>query len=184
MSQGAFVACAASAGSVGRERPKATGVTAAAGDVAVAQRWSARQPVQMGRRQLVADMGLFANIGLAMVIFFCVMEAVEFAKTGVMYFSDVWNVMDWLNFLMYYLVYGQVQAVYQGIRATPAGGAPCASTTFRLARWTGRTTTRMTRTRPCCAKLPKSPKSPKLLKLKLLQLMARWLQWQWQWQWQ
>jgi len=33
MSQGAFVACAASAGSAGRERPTATGVTAAAGDV-------------------------------------------------------------------------------------------------------------------------------------------------------
>ena len=44
-----------------------------------------------------------------MVIFFAVMEGIELYTEGLIdYFSDVWNIMDWVNYLFYFLVYAQV----------------------------------------------------------------------------
>ena len=69
---------------------------------------------------LVDQMGTFANIALALVCFFCTCEAIELYKAGLgSYFADVWNVMDWLNFIMYFFVYGGIQSVYQAIALTP-----------------------------------------------------------------
>ena len=60
---------------------------------------------------LADQMNVYASIGLAMVIFFSLLEGVELVKVGGAYLSDVWNVMDWANFFFYYLVFAQVRAV-------------------------------------------------------------------------
>ena len=59
-----------------------------------------------------ADAGFetFSAIALAMVIFFTIMEGIELQSIGpVEYFQDVWNVMDWANYLVYFMVYAQVR---------------------------------------------------------------------------
>jgi len=78
-------------------------------------------------KALEADLGFYADIALALVIFFCLMEGYEVYNAGVTsYFSDVWNVMDWLNFIVYFCVYGYVQACYAAIAETPEY-TPCTS---------------------------------------------------------
>jgi len=81
------------------------------------------------QKSLVADMALYANIGLAMVIFFCLMEGLEVATCGAKeYFQNMWNVMDWANFLLYYMVYFGVLSTYAAIDETPEyGGKACTS---------------------------------------------------------
>ena len=54
-------------------------------------------------------MGLYANIALGLVVFFCVLEWVEWSQEGTWkYFSDMWNLMDWANFVIFFLVYVEV----------------------------------------------------------------------------
>ena len=73
-------------------------------------------------------MGFYANIALGLVIFFSLMEGVEIASSGITaYFSDLWNVMDWANFLIYYFVYYRMQTVYAAIERAPYGPAAVAS---------------------------------------------------------
>jgi hypothetical protein len=63
-------------------------------------------------RELASARSSYAAIGLAMNCFFVLLEGIELAKRGaVEYFSDVWNVMDWANFLLYFLVFGELGAV-------------------------------------------------------------------------
>ena len=77
--------------------------------------------------QLESSMITYASIALGMVIFFCILEGVEVVNAGLAaYFSDVWNVMDWLNFIVYFFVYINIQRVYSAIAETPAN-APCTS---------------------------------------------------------
>ena len=63
-----------------------------------------------------------ASVGLGLVIFFCVMEGVEIMSAGVgSYFSDLWNIMDWANFILFYLVWWLIQLCYDAIARTPYG---------------------------------------------------------------
>jgi len=62
------------------------------------------------------DMMLYATISLVMVLFFCFLEAVELFRIGpIDYVSDLWNVMDWTNFFLFFIVWGQVTAVVDAI---------------------------------------------------------------------
>ena len=61
-----------------------------------------------------------------MVIFFCVLEFIELRKTGISeYFADMWNVMDWLNFAVYFLVYMQVNVVLNAINNPSCSSELC-----------------------------------------------------------
>ena len=75
----------------------------------------------------IFQMGLFSNIALAMVIFFTLLEGIELGSSGLgPYFSDMWNVMDWANFLLYFVVYVQIGAVDSAVKETPRH-TPCTS---------------------------------------------------------
>ena len=51
-------------------------------------------------------MNFYSTVGLGLVIFFCLSEMIELTKSGPSdYFNDMWNVMDWLNFMLYGLVF-------------------------------------------------------------------------------
>ena len=55
---------------------------------------------------------VFASIALGMTIVFCMLEGVEIMKVGVLsYAQDMWNVMDWLNFILYFFVFAHLMAV-------------------------------------------------------------------------
>ena len=57
------------------------------------------------------NMFVFSTIGLVLVIFFSLLEVVEVSNIGpAAYMRDVWNVMDWANYIVYYIVYAQVLA--------------------------------------------------------------------------
>ena len=56
-------------------------------------------------------MATFMNVALMMCGFFVVLEGVELFKSGpTEYFSDMWNLMDWLNFLVFFQVRVRVRA--------------------------------------------------------------------------
>ena len=47
----------------------------------------------------------FAAIALGLVCFFCLLEAVELARSSLAeYVTDMWNVMDWANFIVYFML--------------------------------------------------------------------------------
>eukprot|EP00966_Prymnesium_polylepis_P134586 3110919-Prymnesium_polylepis.1 len=101
---------------------------------------------------LTGAMPLYAGLGLVLVIFFCLLEAIEMQnglwtyfkgsaaalelsrQQPILYYShrvnlspltlaaDLWNVMDWLNFLLYFLV---VNDLWHATRA--ANTQECAS---------------------------------------------------------
>ena len=60
--------------------------------------------------QHFADMKVAANLSLALCLFFAVLELVEIASSGAFsdYVADLWNLMDWINFGMFALVYLKV----------------------------------------------------------------------------
>ena len=59
-----------------------------------------------------SQMGYFVWIGFVMVVFFSILEAIELYKVGASdYFNDMWNVMDWANYIIYYVVFHQVLLV-------------------------------------------------------------------------
>lgn len=67
-----------------------------------------------------AGMVSYAWIGFLLVIFFSLLEGVEIAKGGFgEYLKDMWNVMDWANYIIYYMVFGQVLTVANLVRTNP-----------------------------------------------------------------
>ena len=67
-----------------------------------------------------SGMVLYAWIGLFLVIFFSLLEGVEIAKGGISgYVQDMWNVMDWANYIIYYMVFAQVLQVSYLVRTNP-----------------------------------------------------------------
>ena len=70
--------------------------------------------------QFNSDMPTYANIALAMVCFFAALELFEIANNGVSaYMQDVWNVMDWLNYLIYFIAYISLQNTINYTDETP-----------------------------------------------------------------
>ena len=52
-------------------------------------------------------------------------QAIELRSAGLGgYFSDMWNVMDWANFLVFYLVWWRIQTVFDAIALSPQV-SPC-----------------------------------------------------------
>jgi len=61
-------------------------------------------------------MMFWATIALALVIVFCLLEFVECYYEGLQkYFSDAWNVMDWLNFYFFFITYSYLRAARKAI---------------------------------------------------------------------
>ena len=55
------------------------------------------------------SMGLYASIALVMVVCFSVLEFVELLYYGAWtYLCDMWNLMDWGNFIIFYMVFLEV----------------------------------------------------------------------------
>ena len=59
---------------------------------------------------------LFKDIALGLCLFFVSLEGIEVVKSGVIdYFSDMWNIMDWLNFTIFFMVYATLGALLKQI---------------------------------------------------------------------
>ena len=53
-------------------------------------------------------------IALGFTAFFCFLEVIEMKSAGVTaYFQDMWNVMDWLNYLIFFLVFMTMRTYLQ-----------------------------------------------------------------------
>ena len=58
------------------------------------------------RTDLLEATGFYCWIAFGFTAFFCVLEVIEMKSSGVgAYFQDMWNVMDWLNYLIFFLVF-------------------------------------------------------------------------------
>ena len=58
------------------------------------------------------DMYMLSTIALGLVVLFCLLEFVEAYYEGLSnYLTDVWNIMDWANFLIYFMVYERIMAL-------------------------------------------------------------------------
>lgn len=72
---------------------------------------------------LLRDAKLYCNVGLAMVILFMFMEGISVKRLGMAaYASDMWNVIDWANFIMYVLTWVTMQDFVSALDHTPAAG--------------------------------------------------------------
>ena len=68
----------------------------------------------------ISNLALYSHMALGLVIFFSLMEGIEVIKGGLGgYVNDVWNVMDWANFILYYLVWWRIQTVYEYLDEQP-----------------------------------------------------------------
>mmetsp|Transcript_659 Transcript_659/g.1374 ORF Transcript_659/g.1374 Transcript_659/m.1374 type:complete len:137 (-) Transcript_659:8-418(-) len=55
-----------------------------------------------------------------MVTLFCLLEINELCRSSLAeYLSNSWNVMDWLNYVIFFIVYSYVQEFYAAIDETP-----------------------------------------------------------------
>ena len=72
------------------------------------------------------DMMLYANISLITCLLFAFLEFVELMRSGfVEYVSDLWNVMDWVNFFFFFLAYMQIHAVHYNIHNRDCSSYMC-----------------------------------------------------------
>ena len=77
--------------------------------------------------KLVSDMTMFTSIALGMVIVFCILEGVEcMAVSPSQYFRDMWNVMDWANFLIFFVVFNQIMSVQEALENPDCSSYACA----------------------------------------------------------
>merc|ERR1719181_1944186 len=75
-----------------------------------------------------SDMMLYAQISLVTVLLFAFLELIEMMRSGLAdYCSDLWNVMDWVNFFFFFLTYMQVQAVDYAVQHRECESYLCAS---------------------------------------------------------
>merc|ERR1719171_223929 len=56
---------------------------------------------------------IFMNMAMGLCGFFVLLEGIEIFNCGVTeYFSDMWNIMDWLNFTIFFLVWNTLRQVH------------------------------------------------------------------------
>jgi len=56
----------------------------------------------------------YLNIGLGFCGFFVVLELIELIESGPFdYFSNMWNIMDWLNFIIFFFVWWMLRTMFQ-----------------------------------------------------------------------
>ena len=71
--------------------------------------------------QRLSDMSLFANLSLVLIVLFALLELIELLESSVAeYLSDMWNLMDWLNYAIFLLTYLQVLALRASIEEEAA----------------------------------------------------------------
>ena len=59
-----------------------------------------------------SDMSRYANFALMLVALFAFLEMLELSREGaIKYFQDLWNVMDWVNYLLVLYFYWHVRSV-------------------------------------------------------------------------
>jgi len=62
------------------------------------------------------DPARYATISLVMVVFFAVLEVLELVRLGPLdYVQDLWSIMDWVNYLLFFIVWSQVCSVHAAI---------------------------------------------------------------------
>jgi len=71
------------------------------------------------RASLIVNCRTYSFIALGFTIFFCALEVVEIVDLGFMYFADLWNVMDWLNYLVFFLVFVTIQQFLSEVNDVP-----------------------------------------------------------------
>ena len=55
----------------------------------------------------------YSTLALVFCFYFIALEVVEITSAGfAAYFQDCWNIMDWLNFLVFFFVYGTLQTYF------------------------------------------------------------------------
>ena len=58
---------------------------------------------------------LYTWIALGFCVFFCVLEAIEMTSSGASYFADLWNLMDWLNYLCFFVVWWTLMQYFRQV---------------------------------------------------------------------
>ena len=72
------------------------------------------------RSDLLASLSLYTWAAFGFTCFFCVAEGVELLSLGLAgYFSDMWNVMDWVNYAVFFLVWWQIFLFLQQVSDVP-----------------------------------------------------------------
>ena len=62
----------------------------------------------------VADVTAFGLPGLGFCGFFVMLELIELLHCGpVAYFLNMWNVMDWINFAVFFLVWWTLRTMFE-----------------------------------------------------------------------
>lgn len=65
---------------------------------------------------LVEQMMRWSHVALGLVVFFSLLELLEIASGGLAdYFSNVWNVADWANYIVYFMYYAQLLSAKQAM---------------------------------------------------------------------
>ena len=73
------------------------------------------------------DTKFYTNIAFGFCIFFMLLEGVELAKSGAAeYFQDMWNLMDWANFIIFLLTFASFRELYR-VEADRGCSELCAS---------------------------------------------------------
>jgi len=71
------------------------------------------------RADLLAGTATYCWIAFAFTCFFCALEFIELVDTGILYFADLWNVMDWLNYSVFFLVWWSLMRYFYQIENVP-----------------------------------------------------------------
>ena len=83
---------------------------------------------RVARTDLLDLTRTYSSIALIFTIFFCALEIIEIVGSGIQsYFSNLWNVMDWLNYAVFFLVYMTV-----GQYLTEVVNVPCSPLCERI----------------------------------------------------
>ena len=82
-------------------------------------------------RDSIEGMETWANVALGLVLMFVLLDLNELhERQCVAYFNDIWNVLDWLNYVIFFLVYAQVLSVLEYHRRPQCSSAFCWSTGY------------------------------------------------------
>ena len=64
---------------------------------------------RINESQKLSDLAVYQWIAFLFTLFFCSLEVVEISSSGLgEYFTDMWNVMDWFNSIIFFLVWFQI----------------------------------------------------------------------------
>ena len=74
----------------------------------------------------------FVFISFCFTLFFCSLEVVEILSNGLMgYFSDLWNVMDWLNYILFFMAWLKTLTYLEQATDTTCASVLCQTIGYR-----------------------------------------------------